>query len=116
MYATDKVVYKYILPLSDGQEHKVRMPIGAQIIHVGTQGENICIWALVTPLPEEHVERNFFIVGTGDVFDYTPAFMPHVWSVQMVQYEHEFVWHIFERIDPDATRRGTEDARHRSGN
>lgn len=108
MYGTKKIIYKYTLPLRDGQEHSVRMPTGGQVIHVGVQGKDICLWAIVNPLPEEYVERKFFIMGTGDDFEYNPNFTPHVWTVQMKTDndwgQSEFVWHVFERIDPDATR------------
>ncbi len=109
MYGLEKVIYKYTLPLKDGREHSVRMPMGAQVIHVGVQGLNICLWAIVNPLPEEYVERQFFIMGTGDPFEYNPNFTPHIWTVQMVDPDNswgqtEFVWHVFERLNPDATR------------
>jgi hypothetical protein len=104
-----KTIYKYQLPLSDGDIHKVRMPTGAQVLHIGTQGPIICLWAMVSPLSEEYVTREFQIIGTGILFeyDYSPWFV-HIGTVQMVTENErgtqEYVWHVFERMDPDAAR------------
>jgi hypothetical protein len=90
MAELEKVVYKYILPLEHGDKHDVKMPVNARILHVGMQGNNICIWALVWPLITQE-ERYFQIVGTGHLFDATGKV--HIGSVQ-----HEgFVWHVFEK-------------------
>lgn len=95
--AVEKVVYKYLLPLEDGLKHAIKMPVNARILHVGIQGTDVCIWALVWPLITQE-ERYFQIVGTGRPFDATG--MVHIGSVQhRPDYEgsHEFVWHIFEK-------------------
>lgn len=96
--ASDKIIYKYLLPIKDGAKHAIKMPVNARILHLGVQGDNICIWALVYPMTTQE-ERYFEIVGTGDPFD--PTKMVHVGTVQHeVGNEwgkQEFVWHVFEK-------------------
>jgi hypothetical protein len=94
------VVYKYQLPLEDGDQHTIKMPKQASIIYVGAQGKTICLWAKIpASLDLEFENRYFQIVGTGMQFDdnFTTQ---HVGTVQMVvdsEGQHEFVWHIFEQ-------------------
>jgi hypothetical protein len=94
------VVYKYQLPLEDGDKHTIKMPCQATVLHVGVQGKIICLWAKIpAKLDLEFEDRHFQIVGTGIQFEdnFTTN---HVGTVQMVidnEAQHEFVWHIFEQ-------------------
>lgn len=55
-------IYKYELKITDGQN--ISLPIGAKILTVQTQGEKVCLWALVDP--KASTEFRFFeIFGTG---------------------------------------------------
>ena len=57
-----KTIHKYVLPAQD--DVVVKMPIGAKILQVAAQREEICLWAEVdTAKKLENVE--FEINGTG---------------------------------------------------
>ena len=69
---------------------KVDMPKGAKIIHIQTQREIPCVWALVDPAVESET-RYFFIVATGgDV----PGDGQYIGTV--FQQGGLYIWHIFE--------------------
>ena len=67
---------------------EIVMPKGAKILSIGTQGPDMCIWALVDP--EEATEtRCFWLAGTGhDV----PEFCKFIGRITQGPFE----WHIFE--------------------
>ena len=70
-------------------DNALEMPKDAKVVHVGIQGEHICLWAIVDT--QASVEtRVFQIVGTGheEVFEG----MAHVGTVQ----QGPWVWHVFE--------------------
>lgn len=89
---SDKTIFKYALnryvDITDLDLH-----IGAEILTVGIQGEDIVFWALVDMHEKATERRSFAIVGTG-------------WALPADQYlaknylgkveEAPFVWHIFE--------------------
>lgn len=56
-----KAVYKYVL---DPRSEEVEMPIGAELLSAGFQGDHLCIWAKVDT---ENVvmPRKFKVLGTG---------------------------------------------------
>lgn len=88
-----KTVYKYILPVAD--EARVSMPAFAEVLTVGVQGENICVWALVDPkIPS--LKKTFRIAGTGH-----PITDDGKWKFlgTVFLYEGTLVFHIFE-CDP----------------
>lgn len=85
-----KVVYKY--PLDALGPNKVTLPMDARIVHVGIQGEDVCLWA------EHHTEtdkisvtheRTFDIYGTGWGI---PETAEHIGTVMRGPY----VWHVYE--------------------
>jgi hypothetical protein len=51
------------------------LPVGAKLLSVHAQGDDLCLWALVdTEAPLE--DREFVIVGTGhEVHDHAGAFI-----------------------------------------
>jgi len=54
-------VWKFVL---EDPETTVQMPAGAEVLSIGVQREQVCLWALVDPL--QPVEpRRFVVVGTG---------------------------------------------------
>lgn len=84
------IIYKYHLKVADVQ--KIFMPKGAEILSVGTQEYDVCIWASVNPELEPEL-RVFQIVGTGHG-EYEPRLTEFLGTVFAGQY----VWHIFEVI------------------
>lgn len=86
-----KTIFKYELK-SDACD--VQMPAGADIVHVGEQRGNICLWAIVD-LEANAVTRRFVTVGTGWEIE-RPESLKHLASI--VMEGHALVWHVFERI------------------
>lgn len=81
-------IWKYPLQLTDDQT--VSMPLGAQILHVAEQHEEVCLWALVNPevMRADHAIR---IIGSGQAISDDPGkfvgtFMMHGGSL---------VFHVF---------------------
>ena len=74
------------------KEGSIRMPVGANILSVQSQGGRGMIWALVDPNAEDE-PRWFAVVGTGEPFDETN--MTYIGTYQ----ESPFVWHLFEWKD-----------------
>lgn len=82
-------VYKYRVPVQEVS--KVVMPIGAQLLHFGAQGQDeVFVWALVdTGNAKEH--RVFFVRGTGHDCDVVLG-AHHLATV----FAGSLVWHIFD--------------------
>ncbi len=76
---TLQVIWKFPVPVR-AEPTMVAMPIGARILSVQTQREEICIWALVDP-DEDREERRFLVVATGQTFD--PTGMDYLGTVQI---------------------------------
>lgn len=80
-----KTIHKYRLKIVDYQS--IETHIGAEIISVGEQDGNLCVWAMVdTKKPS--VEKKIWVIGTGNYcapsvegFVGTVAIGPHVWHV-----------------------------------
>lgn len=89
-----RAVWKF--PLSHAAVQDVQMPKGAQILHVGLQGDRICIWAGVDPVLHDMQPRRIQVVGTGH--EELPGNVWHLGTVQQGPY----VWHVFE-VFPDGT-------------
>lgn len=87
------IIYKYQLEIADFQE--IRMPRGAEILHVGLQNDALNIWAMVNDDAETH-PRWFEIIGTGQRMperkDYDRKFI----ATSVGKF---FVWHLFELIE-----------------
>lgn len=59
-----KTVYKYTIPFLD--EAVLELPIGAEVLSVGTQHEQLMLWARIdTESTHTTVKRRFRVVGTG---------------------------------------------------
>lgn len=82
-----KTVLKFPIAITDCQI--VRMPQGAQIIHVGLDPTGRpCVWAKVeTTCPV--IERALFVTGTGHE---VPDGAVHLGSFN----QESFVWHVWE--------------------
>lgn len=69
----------------------IKMPTGAEVLHIECQGDEPCLWALVDPQhPKE--SRRFRIVGTG----HDIKSMVGLTFVRTFQ-QPPFVWHVFEQ-------------------
>lgn len=55
-----KTIWKYTLQ----PDITLEMPVGAEVLSVREQGDEICMWALVEPDAEKE-ERRFMGFGTG---------------------------------------------------
>lgn len=82
------VVYKY--PLSLVSKQHVQMPLGAKILSVAKQREQLCLWALVDTEAVSYA-RLIEIHGTGQRFKQSESqsFVGTVFDVP-------FVWHVFD--------------------
>jgi hypothetical protein len=81
-------IYKYPFAVSDAVD--VRLPDGAEILHVECQNGEPCIWALIDPARAHHVRR-FRVIGTGhDIVS-----LKGLTFVATFQ-QPPFVWHLFE--------------------
>jgi hypothetical protein len=84
-------IWKYTLAITNLQE--VEMPLGAQILSVGDQGGQLCLWALVVP-QRGSSKRVIEIIGTGNPMEmYLTYPRRFIGTVLMPP----FVWHVFER-------------------
>lgn len=80
-----KTVYKYQIT----RVGKIKLPVGASVVHTDKQNGDIFIWCLVdTEAPTE--EREFVVMGTGwdlgdEPFQYIGTIM-----------DNGYVWHVVE--------------------
>lgn len=80
-------IWKFPLEVTDVQT--ISMPMGAKIMHVDVQHDQVCLWAGVYP-DNSKMDRTFHLYGTGhaipdDVQDYLGSVVIG-----------PFVWHLFE--------------------
>lgn len=82
-------IYKYKLKITDIQ--CVSLPEGAELLSVGNQNGNLCLWARVDPdRPEETLTIE--IIGTGNPIP--EAKRSFIGTVII----DPFVWHVYERL------------------
>jgi len=87
-YMASQVIWKYAVSLG---EFSLDLPKGAMVLSVRTLGKKPYIWAMVNPEAEKE-ERKFFIVVTGENFEwYTTIRVIGSYQVKTQ------VWHLFER-------------------
>lgn len=84
-------IWKFPINIIDEQE--VEMPHGAEILSAQMQGEELCLWALVSPACNK-TSRTIEIFGTGNPI--TPATRKFIGTAQM--FGGRLVWHVFERL------------------
>ena len=90
-----KSVWKF--PFSVGVDFTIDMPIGSEIIHVASQHETPCLWAIIDAdrTEEGSNTRTFSVFGTGhiiygDALKYCGTFFLLGGS---------FIGHLFEDVD-----------------
>lgn len=64
-----ETIYKYVLPVDDTAV--IEIPLGSKILSVAFQGEDLCLWAIVTADSPSRppVRRTFHVRGTGHPAD-----------------------------------------------
>lgn len=84
-------VWKFPLKATaEPQDHE--MPVGAQIVRVSEQFDDICIWAVVDPGYASVKTRTFVIAGTG-----APCPSAHQYIGSAVfRYREVLIFHVFE--------------------
>jgi hypothetical protein len=81
------MIWKF--PIEIIKHQKIKMPVGAKIIHAGLDPKTVpCIWAVVRPDNPTNY-RDIFIYGTGNA---TGKVDNHIGTF----VQGRFVWHVFE--------------------
>ena len=93
-------IFKYWLNLNYGITNpiEIEMPVGAKILSIQNQNDQIALWAIVNNEAEMET-RKFKVVGIGWDLN-SPVGLSKGLSVDnyigTVQID-EFVWHVFEK-------------------
>ncbi|MDP3766877.1 MAG: hypothetical protein Q8S13_02575 [Dehalococcoidia bacterium] len=85
-----RTVYKYEIPMT-GDYVEIKLPRGAEILHVAAQHETPYLWALVDP-KAPLVSRRLRFAGTGHTI--APDVGRHLGSFFV--HDGALVFHIFE--------------------
>lgn len=88
-------IYKYcaMIELNDNLAfYDIRVPVGAQILHVGQQGMKMCVWAIVDP--DAPLDEPLVILPTGAE---VPDGLEHISTFQLERFFVGTVWHVFRR-------------------
>lgn len=73
------------------------MPIGATILHIGAQNNNIYLWALCDPLAEKEA-RYFEVNATGqDIYYDMGVERNYLGTVHL--HKDSLIFHVFERTN-----------------
>lgn len=87
-----KTIWEF--PLAIVSVNFVRMPRGAEILAVQTQGDAPCLWAMVEP-EAPHQSRYIEVLGTGQpIHEDMGVDRKYIGTFQ----QPPFVWHVFERL------------------
>lgn len=86
-----KTIYKYPLEAEDWQA--IKMPRGAEILAVQTQGETPCLWALVDT-ENDSEERYLRVIGTGHPISSEDKYLRFIGTFQLMG--GSLVFHVFE--------------------
>ena len=90
-----KKIYKYPLEMTDTQF--VYLSLGAEILTVQMQGNQLCLWAMVNTLPDAiKKNRRIEIVGTGNSVPIGD--LKYISTFQMFQDWGTLTYHVFENI------------------
>jgi hypothetical protein len=81
-------IYKYPLDITDVQH--VPIPLVATMLDVQSQGDKLCLWALVDP-SSPLVFRTIRVYGTGQSVDARPAFYAGTAQTN----GGALAWHVF---------------------
>lgn len=86
-----KTIHKYHVQAVD--KPVVNMPRGARVLSFHSQNDQPYIWALVDP-DEPTQPRRFYLVGTGNPFEYNPASLRFIGTALFMGDTQ--VFHLFE--------------------
>jgi hypothetical protein len=86
-----QVVYKYLANI--GEKTLLVLPLGAKILTVQKQKENICFWVLQYEGQAPTEVKTILKVGTGHTFD-DVNYYQYIGTVQ--EFDGSLVWHYFE--------------------
>jgi len=86
-----KTVWKYKIPIAD--EFEIEMPAFSKILSFQSQGNDLCLWALVFPELEK-IKEKFILRGTGHLID-CDLDLDYIGSVQIKVYE-TLIFHLFK--------------------
>jgi len=85
----DTVIHKQVLPWAPG---KIKLPLGAGVLHADVQHGNIFIWYTCQPVCEMFQSVPVAVIETGQKMDY--AFYTAMSYYRSVQIDYR-VYHIF---------------------
>lgn len=88
-----RAVWKF--PIEVGAT-EVKMPRGAEVLHVGAQDELPMLWALVDVDAAPEVRR-FVLLATGEPWRDDPS-MVMIYQGTVLLFDGAFVGHIFEGV------------------
>ncbi|HFQ5182182.1 TPA: hypothetical protein ACGUW2_004178 [Vibrio vulnificus] len=88
-------VFKYKLEVVTNTQ--IELPANSEILSVGTQGKDICLWALVGAGQETNV-RTFAVLPTGATI---PSNVDCSFLGTVHFHEYGEVYHVFEDVTPD---------------
>jgi hypothetical protein len=81
--------------LSINGVHRFRWPVGAKLVHVGTQDpdspELVQLWVLLENTQMEQEDRRFVVRGTGH-----PLHDDEEYVGTVLTFSGRLVWHVFE--------------------
>lgn len=66
------------------------MPLGAEIVTVGLQGDSMYLWALVDPDEKREEVIKIKVIGTGH--DFEPSGLKYLGTA----FQGAWVWHVYE--------------------
>ena len=95
-----QAVWKFNLTIEDAQT--VKMPAGAKLLSIQSQGTDIQLWALVDTEEKNVGHRLLLCIGTGQVAAEVPNLQPlFERGVELDQFvatvqDGPFVWHFFD--------------------
>lgn len=87
------MIWKY--PIATARVSVLKIPEGAQFLHVAMQGGTITLWYMVDPQAVK-VERSVVVVGTGEGIHSREGSLQHLGTV--LTADEDFVWHVFELV------------------
>jgi hypothetical protein len=88
-----KKIYKYPLEITDTQF--VELSLGAEILTVQMQGNQLCLWAMVNTLPDA-IKKNRRIEIIGTCNPVPIGDLKYISTFQMM--DERLTYHVFENI------------------
>lgn len=86
----NSTIWKYALGMH--RDVSISMPVGANILSVGAQKNEMFLWALVNPT-NKPVYRDFVILGTGHTYEGDPG--KFIGTIHL--HNSQLIFHVFER-------------------